>query len=381
MVTDPLPLAFVITELDFGGAERCLVRLASGLDRGRFSPTVYCLAPRPMAGQDRLVQQLEAAAVPVRFLGLRRAWQFPLALFRLRRCWSRRPPAVVQSFLFHANVVSAMAPPRAARPAIVTGVRVADPARGRQRIEAWTSRRVDRVVCVSRSVADYCARQAGFPREKLTVIPNGIDVQAYPTRRCPIPPELVGHGRRMLLFVGRLHPQKAVDWLLSLAPDLLARLPDHDLLLVGQGPQQAELQQIVTAAGLANRVHFAGWRPDIPVLLAACDLLLLPSRWEGMPNIVLEAMASGRPVAATCADGVRELLGDQAEMQTADFGDRERFLANAVRLVRDQELAQRIGQANRRRAATRFSRQAMIRAYEELYQQLVPPNRRVPGNR
>lgn len=367
------PLAFVITELDFGGAERCLVRLASGLDRGRFSPTVYCLAPRPMAGQDRLVQQLEAAAVPVRFLGLRWAWQFPLALFRLRRCWSRRPPAVVQSFLFHANVVTALAPPRAARPAIVTGVRVADPSRGRQRIEAWSSRRVDRVVCVSRSVADYCARQAGFPENKLTVIPNGIDVQAYPASRCPIPPGLVGPGRRMLLFVGRLHPQKAVDWLLTLAPEMLAQLPDHDLVLVGQGPQQAELQQIATATGLENRIHFAGWRADIPQLLAACDLLLLPSRWEGMPNIVLEAMASGRPVAATRADGVRELLGDQAESQTADLGDRERFLANAIRLVRDPQRAQRIGQANRRRAATHFSQQAMIRAYEELYQQLGAP--------
>ncbi len=375
----PVPLAFVITELEFGGAERCLVRLACGMARRRFSPSVYCLAPRPAAGQDQLVRQLEASGIPVHFLGLRSAWQFPFALFRLRREWSRQAPAVVQSFLFHANVVSALTPSHSPRPAIVSGVRVADPAGWRRRTEAWTSRRVDRVVCVSRSVADFCAAQAGFPQDKLVVIPNGIDVDALSGARGPIPEGLVGRGRRMLLFVGRLHPQKALDWLLSLAPDLLMRLSEHDLVLVGQGPQQAELERMVAAAGLESRVHFAGWRADIPELLAACDLLLLPSRWEGMPNIVLEAMAGGRPVCATRADGVQELLGGQSEAQTADFGDRQRFIANAVRLVQDRQLATRIGQANRRRAAEQFSLTAMIRAYEQLYEHLLSPARGTAG--
>ena len=98
------------------------------------------------------------------------------------------------------------------------------------------------------------------------------------------------------------------------------------------------------AAGIADRVHFVGWRPDVPELLAASDLLVLPSAWEGMPNVVLEAMASGLPVVASDVEGVRELLGAAGAEQTVPYADTQALAEAVVRLIHDRELAAAIGE-------------------------------------
>src|SRR6185369_802758 len=119
-----------ITELEFGGAEQALVNLATGLNRERFSPMVYSLKPRPK--NDLLVQRLVEAKIPVHFLELRSRWQFFSALSRLTHLFLQQQPQIVQSFLFHANVVATLAAQRAKVPRMVTGIRVADPSTWRQ---------------------------------------------------------------------------------------------------------------------------------------------------------------------------------------------------------------------------------------------------------
>ncbi len=122
------------------------------------------------------------------------------------------------------------------------------------------------------------------------------------------------------------------EWLIETAGAWLASLPDCDLLLVGTGPLQGRLESACRAAGIADRVHFAGWRSDVPEILAASELLVLPSVWEGMPNVVLEAMASRRPVVATDVEGVRELLGPLAARQLVRYGDTQDLIDKIVRL-------------------------------------------------
>lgn len=363
-------IALVITELEPGGAERCLVHLATGLPPEHFETTVYCLAARPTTDQDLLVRRLEQQAIPTHFLNARSIWQAPATLVRLRRLLRNHDPDIVQSFLFHANVLSALAVGGRERPALFTGVRVADPSRWRQRVEAWTSRRAQQIVCVSRDVADFCRDQAAFPRDKLCVIPNGIDLATYqPTSRQTSDRLGLPKNRRFLLFVGRLHRQKAVDWLLDQTPQFLARLPQHDLILAGAGPQRQALQRQAEHLGIAHRVHFLGYRDDIPDLLAVADLLILPSQWEGMPNVLLEAMASRLPVVATRAAGVIELLGPLAEQQTVQQGDHHALVETIVRIVQHPELARQYGQANHQRMAQHFSLRQMIENYRRLYQQ------------
>ena len=369
-----IQLALVITELEVGGAERCLVQVACGLDRARFAPVVYSLAARPPDSRSSLVRQLEDGGVPVRFVGVRAAWQLGTAVKRLRSMLAEQQPQVVQTFLFHANVVGTLAARGVPAPRLVHGMRVADPSWFRQAVERRSTARADKVVCVSRSVSEFCAKRLRVPAEKLVVIPNGIDVEAYrglppaDLRQFGLPP-----GRRAIVFVGRLHPQKGLDWFLSFAPQMFEQLPDHDLLMVGDGPERGRLESIVRSKGLGGRVHWAGWSPHVAEILLASDLLVLPSRWEGMPNVLLEGMAAGLPIVSTRAHGVEELLGPLADEQCADFGDAEAFLSRLRRLAENRQAAAELGRKNRERVERFFSRQAMLQAYEQVYASLVTP--------
>ncbi len=367
----PLRVALTITELNVGGAEQSLTNLALGLNRERFEPVVISLGPPPVGDRAKLVEQLEAVKTPVHFLHLRSSGQALPGLIRLQRLYRQLQPDVVQSFLYHANVLSAIAARRVGVKAIATGVRVADPRRTRLIVERFASHHVSRIVCVSQAVAEFVARQGGFPASKIVVIPNGIDLGPFTTsppvdlRALGVPP-----GRRAVVVVARLDAQKGIDWLLSMAPELLAQAPHHDLLLVGEGPQRRELEHAAKEGPFADRIHFAGFRSDIPSILAACDLLLLPSRWEGMPNAVLETMAAQRPVVATRSEGVVELLGDDADAQLVTFGEAQDFIKKALTFLCDQRAAQIWGQRNRQRVEQRFSLATMVGRYERLFEEI-----------
>lgn len=371
MTPQPVRLALLITELAPGGAERCLVNLATRIDRRQFAPVVYSIRPRPAAGRDLLVQQLEAAGVPLRFADIRTKWQAPMVVGRLTKLLTEQQPQIVQNFLYHANVAGTLAARRALVPRIVLGIRVADPRRLRSWLERRVARNAARIVCVSQSVADFC-RDRGFPAAKLEIIPNGIDVTPYENA---VPLDLaelgVPSGRKAIVFVGRLHEQKDLAALISAAPNFLGQLPEHDLVLVGEGPQRRYLSRLAASLGIGHRVHWPGWRPEVPAILAAAEMLVLPSRWEGMPSVLLEAMAAGKPVVATRAEGVAEVLGDLAAEQTVAVGDVRGLTRRIVQLAQSPPLAQRLGQENRQRILAHFSLQEMVHRYERLYARLA----------
>lgn len=365
-------IAFCITELEVGGAERCLTEVAVGLAAEGFDVTVYSLAPRPQEPQSLLVDRLEDAKVEVIFLGARRRLTFPWVVARLCRDLRRRNIALLQNFLHHANVLGSVAGCLAGVPHILTNLRVAERRSGwRLWLERAVSRCAERHVCVSQSVADFAAQTGGLKPAKLIVIPNGVDVRRYQEVE-PIPNSELGipSGRRLVTYVGRLDPQKGTDWLVQHAGNWLEEMPAYDLLLVGRGPQQQQLRQMAASSGLADRIHLAGWRRDIPRILKASDLLVLPSRWEGMPGAVLEAMAAGLPVVSTEVEGVRELLGDVADEQVVSR-DPHVFFERISGLLRDPERRARLGRANADRAAKNFSLNGMIAAYRDLFERLL----------
>ena len=365
---NPRRVALVTTELGVGGAERNLVRLATGLDRTRFEPHVFALAEPPPAERSALVDELQVAGLTPRFLGATRKTQVCRAIRQLANWFVESRIEVAQSFLFHANIVTALAARRAGVPRLLIGVRVADPSRWRHRLERWTTRRAERIVCVSQSVADFTRDIAGFPTEKLVVIPNGLDVSLYADARPANPASLgVATGRRFVVAIGRMTTQKGFDWLVEQAPELLNQVPDIDLVFVGDGPDRGKLEARVGELRLGERVRFVGWRSDLPHLLASSSGLLLTSRWEGMPNVLLEAMAAGKPVVAARVEGVAEVLGPLASAQAYIPGSGADFLARAVAIVRDPQLSAMLGRANQERAIDEFSLETMVRRYEELF--------------
>ncbi len=364
-------LALVITELEVGGAERCLANLALGLAENGAIPAVFALDHRPKPNRDALVVQLEKAAIPVHFLGCSNKWHFASAVRSLRRALEQFQPHIIQSMLFHANVVTQLALPPPFRSRWCAGIRVADPSRVRQLIERNALRRAERVVCVSRKVADLAAARLKVPTQRICVIPNGVDTQAVVALEPADLAELgVPRSQRAITCVARLAPQKGIDLLLRAAPRVLSALPGHDLLLVGDGPQAGELRQMANGTAVANRIHFCGWQPNPAEILLASDLLVLPSRWEGMPNVLLEAMACSRPVVCTRVEGVVQVLGPLAAHQTAPVDDAQVLSDKIVAILQNAQLAAQLGADNRARVAAQFSLKSMLDQYKSLYSTL-----------
>ena len=364
-----MKVAFCITELNVGGAERCLTQLALGLPRPEFDPVVYSLGLAPPTGRDALVEQLCDARIPVHFLNATGARQALQVVRHLTRCWQNERPQLVQTFLFHANLMGRLAARRAGISRVVSGIRVAEQQR---QWHLWADRLtehwVQRHVCVSEDVARFSREIAKLDPAKVIVIGNGVELARFDSAepidlaQWNVPPD-----REVITYVGRLDVQKRVDWLLDLAPRLFEQLPRHDLLLVGDGPQRARLEASFQMSAWRDRVHWAGWRDDVPSILRASAMLVLPSAWEGMPNVVLEAMACRLPVVATATEGVDEVLGEGASEQVVEIDNPPGFVERVTMILRHNELAARLGAMNRARVERQFGYEAMVNNYANLF--------------
>lgn len=302
-------IALCITELDPGGAEKALFEIVTRLDRTQWLPKVFCLGPETELSQ-RLIQQ----GIETVCLGATRPTQVSV-LFQLVRELKRFRPGVLQSFLFHANIVGRLAAWMAGVPCVYSGLRVAEKQkRWHLWLDRWTQWFVSMNVCVSEGVRQY-ALQSGLSAQKLCVIPNGVDVDRFANA---LPADLtrfgIPAGSPVVITVGRLTHQKGHDLLLHAIAPLVKNSSWH-LLIVGEGEQRSQLEEIVRQLQIESRVHLPGWQSDVPEILAACQVFVLPSRWEGMPNALLESMASGLVCIATDVEGVRELLGGKNQSQ------------------------------------------------------------------
>jgi glycosyltransferase involved in cell wall biosynthesis len=359
----------VITELDMGGAERCCAELSAFLSKRNHRVRVIALGPSPVAPKDGLVQLLKSESIELIFLGGTRASHFPRVAWKLRALLRSDPPDIVQSFLWHGNVLSAAIVPSFRIP-LVGGVRVAEPRRNRHFLGRWAASRMHRVVCVSQSISDWCVKTEGVNQEKLVVIPNGVSLKSDDTAIAPRS-HSVPENSRILLFVGRLELQKGIDILIEHAAGLLRQLPKHHLVMIGDGAWRQATQALAQRNELDGRVHCLGQRRDVRSWMARSELLLLPTRYEGMPNVILEAMAESLALVTTRVEGIAELLGDHFHEQTVRCGDWAAFFKQIALLAENGSLRQTLGQANRKRVESHFNLENQLRNYELLYEEIL----------
>ncbi|MDR1267894.1 MAG: glycosyltransferase [Planctomycetaceae bacterium] len=363
MFSFPIKLAFCITELNIGGAERAMCELAVRLDKSRFSVTVYSLQAPPDCVSKSCVPMLEAAKIPVQFLNMHGLQSFPAGFFRLRKLLKEQQPAIFLSYLFHANFLGRLVARSVGVKHIFSGIRVAEKkAAWHLLFDRWTNRWVEKNICVSHSVAEFTETVGRLAKEKIIVIPNGIDI-------APIN-EINNKKLNRVIFIGRLTYQKGVDWFLETTPDWLGQLPDWECWIVGDGEDHNRLINILYGKNydsVRNRIKFSGWRSDILELLVTSKILVLPSRWEGMPNVVLQAMSVRLPVVATEVEGISELLGENITSQTCKFGDNKTMTERILTLATNSDLAEWLGNQNREQVQKFFSIDAVVRRYEKLF--------------
>lgn len=362
---------FVITELFPGGAERCLTELALGLMERGDHVRLFSVGPLPSGDRRALVDRLQRAGVEITSAGAVTVRHYPRALRTLKQWLASSPPQVCQSFLFHANVLAAQALPRDGSVSLVGGVRVAERRRLRCLLERIAVTRMERVVCVSSGVARFARQALGCRPAQLAVIANGVDGDRF---QAAPPVDWSLHGwpadAAVTLFAGRFHPQKGIE-LLQQQIDLIAPPGSNQrLLLVGDGPLRPPLQHWARQLG-GDRVRLLPWQPEIAPLLRACRLLVLPSHYEGMPNVALEAMAAGRPVVCSDVEGSDELLSHAAAPQVFPAGDGPAMATLIQSLLADPSACEAIGAQNRARALREFSLPRMVDAYRSLYRELA----------
>jgi glycosyltransferase involved in cell wall biosynthesis len=236
-------------------------------------------------------------------------------------------------------------------------------------LDRWILRHFAVVTAVSSSVGTALER-AGIASQKIRVIPNGIDLDRFAAAPSDALP-MLRRNATVIGMAGRLVSQKGFHDVIAAAPAILARFPETQFLIAGDGPQRPLLEQAARDTGVAHAFVFAGARSDMHRLYRAMDIFVLPSLNEGMPMTVLEAMAAGRTVVATRVGAIPELVGDGESGRLFAPGDRAALTAVLLDLLSDPDTRARMGAAGYSRVSRDYSSLAMARQYVSLYEQLL----------
>jgi glycosyltransferase involved in cell wall biosynthesis len=373
-VTERYRVLHVIDSLDLGGAQAVLINLIRHGDRTRYEYEVAT-----MHGRGVYWDAVSALGVPVFSLSFDR--RFPSYVPAIAWLCLRRRYDIVHTHLIGANVI--------AKPiAALCGVKVrinhdhcndkaADPNRWVARADKITNRLSTHVIAVSESTRTYLINEEGMAADRVTTVHNGIDLAVY--QPCPlqrnsararigVPADAV-----VIAGVGRLSYQKNFSLFLDVAAAVLRRQPRAFFVIAGTGEEAAALRVKVQRLGIEKRIIFLGYVADMPQLYPALDILLLTSRYEGLPITILEAMATGVVVVSSRLDGVQEVLVDGIDSALITPGNAADFARRICELLDHPELLAQYSSAALSKVRAGFSAEAASRAVEGVYARCLPP--------
>lgn len=354
--------------MGIGGMERVIMDLCRYVDSTRFRFSVCCLSVR-----GALAEQIEAEGVPVIFCENQTRTGKYLRGFELARIFREHRPDILHTHNTTAFIDGLIG----ARLAGGVPVKIHTDHCKNYPIEwRWTlaenvaSRLVDRVVAVSHHTRQELMHYEGIADDKVTVIHNGINPRltrnasaAELRRELGLDPNHIVLGT-----VGRLEPQKGLDLFLNAVPRVARESPAARVLIVGGGSLEQELKAQASALGIADRVIFSGWRTDAIDLMQLLDCFVTTSNFEGLPMVLLEAMAFAKPIVATAVGGVPELVEHGFNGLLINDRDPDHVADALLTVARDDVYRTRLGQNSRARYTERFTAQTMAAAYQQIYE-------------
>lgn len=363
----------LVEGFNFGGAETKLLELVKHTDKDRFDTTVISLG---LGNEiEDLFQQLDC-----RVMTFQRHKQVDFQLLHRVRDFIRNENIdIVMTTLFYADVLGAMAGHSGGAKGVFSWETISSPkwlVPHRLWSYRYAIRRADKVISVSKATAKWLVEKRKVNPDKVLIIPYGVNLDKFNPNIKSVKRRDIGLEQDDIVIgqVSRLNEQKGHTYLIDAAPAIIARQPRVKFVLVGDGPLRAELTKKIQDKGVEDHFVLLGFRQDVPELLPLFDVFTLPSLYEGLPNVVLEAMACGLPVVATPVDGTKEAVIDQETGFLVPVGDTKQLAEKLLDVISNDDLKLKLGLAGRRRVEDDFSLDGQVKRFENLYKEYALRN-------
>lgn len=358
---------YVIATMGIGGAEKQLVEIVKRLDKDKYDAMVCCLT-RGGPFEDELKQE------GIRYSILWKRFKFDFSvIFKLVRLLRIEKVDILHTYMFTSNSFGRVAGAVARVPKIVVSERCVDIWKNKfhflidRILLHWT----DKVICVSNGVRKFYVDKIDISDEKAVTIYNGLAIEHCHTNADITKKYGLCSGNRIIGTIGRLTLQKGLKYLIHSAAIALRQTPQIKLFIIGDGPEKKNLVKLVNNLGISERVIFTGFQKDVMPFLKVMEIFVLPSLFEGLPNVVLEAMAFEKPVVAINIPGVDEVVTDGETGVLVPPRSPESLADAIIELLNNEGKARRMGISGRERVEKYFNIELMVEKYENVYDELV----------
>lgn len=369
----------IIQGSKYAGGEKVAYQIAKGLDRQKYDSIVACYPNGIFA------DMLREAGVEVFKADMCSKYNI-LTIFRLAKFMRQRHIDIVHTHGSRANFYGRLAARIARVPAIISTIAIilgreshADVNVVKRKlyiiIDKLTSGFVDKFLVLSEIHRNALANDYNIDLSRIEKIYNGIELGEYnnePNKGYIIRKEMnISQESQIVGFIGRLAIEKGLSFLLQAFPKVITVFPDVKFLIVGDGSLRVELESLAERLNTHDNCIFTGFRKDIPNILSAIDIFTMSSLFEGMPMVILEAMASSKPVISTDVGGISELVVDGETGILVPPQDPDALAEAIITLLKDKQKAKQMGIAGRKRVEEYFDVKVMVRRTEEVYEELI----------
>ncbi|MBI5740615.1 MAG: glycosyltransferase [Nitrospirae bacterium] len=362
-------ILYLFVTLPVGGAEEHLLTILRNLNPEEYRPTVLCIRDKGEIGRE-----IEGMGIDVISLNRDSKAADVRIIKDILKVMRKQNISLVHTHLYHANMYGRTAAFLAEVPVVSTEHNAYPKYKFKRRIVNWLlAKRTGKIVAVSDAVKNHIVARDWITPTKVEVIHNAVDISRFDSvtretsrqKLCIAPESLV------IGTVGRLIEQKGHIYLIEALHAVREAVPQIKLVLAGSGTLETSLKNEVSAKGLDEHVMFLGQRRDIPDILKAMDIFVLPSLWEGLPMVLLEAMASGLPIVATSVSGVTEIVRDEINGIIVPARNKTALAGAIIGLSADSVKRKAFGRSGRKMVEDRFSSVRMAARLDSVYKSLI----------
>lgn len=364
----------LVNGFGIGGAEKALLELVRRLDRDKYRVIVCSVGQGGILETEFKNYADRVAVFPKKF-------SFDISLiWKVAKLMQKENIDIVQTTLFYADVIGTFAAMLARVPVMIswqtalalpTGHLKDDKLRHTTSYK-YAVKHIDKIIAVSDDIKTFFVEKRGIEADKIITIPYGVDLDLYSCRNGVKKREELNLNAfdPVIGVVGHLSEVKGHTYLIEAAPKICKEFPDVKFVFAGSGPQRETLEKQVKNFNLSSNFHFLGVRRDIPELLNIIDIFVLPSLFEGLPNVILEAMASSKPVVASAVGGIPEAVQHQVTGLLVPPKDPDALADAILKMLADREWATNMGKEGRKRVEEFFSIENEVKKIQQVYDDL-----------